>query len=93
MPQVVICIPWGGTRTPVLPLNYCFLAAFPLFPHSLTFLIINCLSLFFGTQERPRRLKSFFPPTNNMGNFFAGPVVKTLNFQCRGSRFGPWSGN
>ena len=56
--------PWGGTKAPVLLLNYCFLTAFPLFLHSLTFLIINCLSLYFGTQERPRRLKSFFSPYN-----------------------------
>ena len=36
------------------------LTAFPLFLHSLTSLISNCLSLLLGTQEKPRRLKPFF---------------------------------
>ena len=51
-----ICIPWGGTNTvSLLLLNYCFLIVFPLFLHPFTSLISNCLSLLFGTQERPRR--------------------------------------
>ena len=33
--------------------------AFSLFLHALTSLISNCLSLLFGTQGRPRRLKPF----------------------------------
>ena len=33
---------------------YC-LTAFPLFLHSLAFLIINCLSLLFETKEGSRR--------------------------------------
>ena len=44
----------------VLLLICCYyfpcLTAFPLFLHFLTSLISNCLSLLFGTQERPRRL-------------------------------------
>ena len=36
-----------------------FLIAFPVFLHSLTFLISNCLNLLFGIQERSRRLKPF----------------------------------
>ena len=32
------------------------LIAFLVFVHALTSLISNCLSLLFGTQERPRRL-------------------------------------
>ena len=32
-----------------------------LFLCSITSLISNCLNLVFGTQERPRRLKPFFP--------------------------------
>ena len=26
-------------------------------------------------------------------DFLGGPMVKTPHFQCRGHRFGPWSGN
>ena len=55
MHQIVMYIPWGGTRT----LFYCWTIAFPLLLHSLTSLISNCLSLLFGTQGRPRRLKPF----------------------------------
>ena len=37
-----------------------WLLAFPLFLHSLPFLISNWLNLFFGTQWKPRRLIIFF---------------------------------
>ena len=40
-------------------LNYSFLIAFPLFLHFFISLISNCLSLLFGTQGRPRKLKPF----------------------------------
>ena len=57
-----IHIPGGGSRT-VLLLNYCHyiscLTAFPLFLHSLTYVISNCLYLFFGTHGRPRSLMHF----------------------------------
>ena len=36
-----------------------FLTALPLFLHSFTSLISNCLNLLFGIQERSRRLKPF----------------------------------
>ena len=55
MHQIVMYIPWGE-------LGLCFIAelfAFPLFLHSLTSLMSNPLSLLFGTQGRPRRLKPF----------------------------------
>ena len=29
----------------------------------------------------------------SLGDFPGGPVVKTLQFQCKGHRFDPWSGN
>ena len=50
-------------RNSVLSLNYYFLLVFPLFLHSLMSLVSNCLSLLFRTQERPRRLKSFYTNT------------------------------
>ena len=29
----------------------------------------------------------------SFGDFPGGPVVRTLHFHCRGSRFNPWLGN
>ena len=43
------------------------LTAFPLFLHSLVFIISNCLCLLFGTQGKPGRLKPFSINTE-MGN-------------------------
>lgn len=37
----------------------CFLTAFPLFLHSLSLLISNCLNLLFSSQGRSRRVKPF----------------------------------
>ena len=48
---------WNQDPTPSL--HYCFLTAFPLFLHSLTFLMSNSLNLPFETQGRSRRLKPF----------------------------------
>ena len=60
------CICGGESSLPILflchlgtDLHYCFLTAFPLFLHSLTSLISNCFSLFFGTQGRLRGPKPF----------------------------------
>ena len=33
------------------------------------------------------------PATRKLGDVPGGPVVKTLNFQCRGHMFNPWSGD
>ena len=51
--------PLKRNQDPAPSLHYCFLTAFPLFLHSLTPLISNCLNLPFGTQGRSRRLKPF----------------------------------
>ena len=48
------------------------MTAFPLFLHSLTSLISNSLSLLFGTQGRPRRLKPF---SANKNRGHRGPFV------------------
>ena len=55
----LLCISLGEELGLLLSLNYCFLTAFPLFLHSLTSLISDCLRLLFGTQGRPRRPKPF----------------------------------
>ena len=62
MPQIIIYIPSRGTRGAVtlLWLNCCVLTVFPLFLYSLDSLIINCLSLLFGTWGRPRKLRVFY---------------------------------
>ena len=46
-------------QDPALLLHYYFLTASPLFLHSLSSLISNCLNMPFGTQGRSRRLKPF----------------------------------
>ena len=79
--QTIRYIPWGWTRN----LFHCwtiFLIAFPVFLHSLTFLISNCLDLLFGTQGRSRRLKPFLQ-TRNEGHrkafvFWRTPQVPSL---------------
>ena len=58
--------------------NPSCLTAFPLFQHSLTSLISNCLSVLLGTQGRPRRLNLF----NKQG---MGAMEGLLNLG------GPWS--
>ena len=59
-------IPSEGTRT--LSLHYCFLTSPPLFLHSLSSRINNCLNLPFGTHARSRRLKeAYFLQTKNRG--------------------------
>ena len=53
--QVVIYIPWGGTRIPALLLNwyyyFSYLTAFLLSLHPISSLISNCLSVLFATRE------------------------------------------
>ena len=56
---MVIRIPWGGTGLFWSYHYFSCLTVLPLFLHSLTSLVSNCLSLLFGTQGRPRRLKPF----------------------------------
>lgn len=54
--------PLRRNRNSALPLTcYCFscLTTFPLFLHTLTPLISNCMGLCFATSERSKRLKSF----------------------------------
>ena len=51
--------PLRRNQDPASSLRCCFLTAFPLFLHSLTPLISNCLDLPFGTQGMSRRLKPF----------------------------------
>ena len=53
---------WGSVLLKTYCLSYHYfscLTVLPLFLHSLTSLVSNCLSLLFGTQGRPRRLKPF----------------------------------
>ena len=61
--------------------NICFLTAFPLFLHSLTSLLRNCLSLLFGTQRRPKRLNPF-PRIKNRrvhrGFYILGELCRVL---------------
>ena len=57
----VMYIPWGRTRT--LP-NGCTIDCPPLFLHSLSSLINNCLNLPFGTQRKSRRLNEAYFLTN-----------------------------
>ena len=49
--NIVMYIPWGGTNSGLM-LHSFFLIAPPLFLHSLTSLISNCLDLHFGTRKR-----------------------------------------
>ena len=36
---------------------------------------------------------SFYNITHETWDFPGDPVAKTLHSQCRGPKFGPWSGN
>lgn len=61
----IMYIPSGGTQIPRL-LYYGFLTFPPLYLHSLTSLISNCLNMPFGTQGRSRRLHgAYFLQTRN----------------------------
>ena len=65
MKDIIMYIPSGGTQTPHL-LYYGFLTFPPLYLHSLTSLISNCLNMPFGTQGRSRRLNgAYFLQTRN----------------------------
>ena len=56
-------------QDPVPLLHSCFLTAPPLFLHTLSFLIIDCLNLSFGTQESSEKLnEACFPQTKNVGH-------------------------
>ena len=59
--------PLRGNQDPAPSLHYCFLTAFPLFLHSLTFLMSNSLNLPFETQGRSEKLK-FFPYKQETGH-------------------------
>ena len=46
-----------------------------------------------ATSYFPELLKNSNNNNKNFRNFSASPVFKTLQFQCRGCGFHPWSGN
>ena len=86
-------IPWGGTRSPaaVLWLNCCLSyyyfscwTAFPLFLHFLTSLIIDYLTMLFGTRGRPRRLKFFYRQEvqDSEVSYLWRPCRALLGFRC-----------
>ena len=77
------------------PLLYdCFLTAFPLFLHSHTSLIIDCLNLPFGTQGRPRRLKPFSSKQETGDTeillYLGGPHSVLLSFICTWGKLEPY---
>ena len=75
MHQIIMYIPSEATST----LFYCWTIAFPLFLFSLTSLISNWwLSLLFGAQGRPRRLKPFFYKQEMEGLLYLGRPYKML---------------
>ena len=78
--DIVMFIPWGGTRILSSLLHYSFLIVCPLFLHFLTSLISSCLNLLFGIQESPGGL-SLFLKIRNRGtqkNFVSGRAHRVL---------------
>ena len=76
--------PWGHKEQNTaeqLNNSICFLTAFPLFLHSLTSLLSNCLNLLFGTQRRPKRLNPFARIKNrgvHRGFYILGELCRVL---------------
>ena len=58
--QMINCyvFPLRRNQGSALWLHYCFLTALPLFLHSLSSLISNCLNLPFGIQGQSRKLRA-----------------------------------
>ena len=75
---IPLCLFLEEEPGPCPMLHYSFLISPPLFLHSLTSLISNCLNLPFATQGRSRRLnETYFPQTRNGGHrndlYLGGP--------------------
>ena len=66
--KILLCIFLQENQNPAPRMHYCILIDLPLFLHSLTSLIWNCLNLPFGTQWRSRGLnEAYFLQRRNGG--------------------------